>query len=149
MVAVMLSSFMAALSSCFNSCSALFTMDVYRPAMAERGLPASEQQLVFVGRFFTVVMGILSCVWLPMMEHSYKQLFMYIQSMQTIWGAPVAVVFVASMVTDISTASAWITLLTGLFCGVLFWMLHDVFPVRPVCDLSIMLWPIFLFIVSS
>merc|ERR1719247_438226 len=60
MVAVMLSSFMAALSSCFNSCSALFTMDVYRPAMAERGMPASEQQLVFVGRFFTIVMGILS-----------------------------------------------------------------------------------------
>merc|ERR1719367_854466 len=81
MIAVMLSSFMAALASCFNSCSTLFTMDVY--AILAPG--QTEAQLVRIGRIFTVCLALVSLAWLPVIQNSNDQLFLYIQSMQVIW----------------------------------------------------------------
>merc|ERR1719375_2204270 len=57
MIAVMLSSFMAALASCFNSCSTIFTMDIY---LKHINSAASESQLVLIGRILTVVLAALS-----------------------------------------------------------------------------------------
>jgi len=133
MIAVMLSSFMAALASCFNSCSTLFTIDIYahlRPGQ-------TEAHLVRTGRAFTVLLACVSLAWLPVIENSDDQLFLYIQGMQTIWSAPVATVFLASVTSDaLSEWTAWWSLIAGLMVGFLAWLLREIVPVcarGPVC----------------
>jgi len=133
MIAVMLSSFMAALASCFNSCSTLFTIDVYaylRPGQ-------TEAQLVRAGRAFTVLLACVSLAWLPVIENSDDQLFLYIQGMQTIWSAPVVTVFLAAVASDaLSEWTAWWSLVVGLAVGFLAWLLRETLPTctgGPLC----------------
>eukprot|EP00929_Paragymnodinium_shiwhaense_P104284 TRINITY_DN6856_c0_g1_i4.p1 TRINITY_DN6856_c0_g1~~TRINITY_DN6856_c0_g1_i4.p1 ORF type:complete len:580 (-),score=104.72 TRINITY_DN6856_c0_g1_i4:103-1842(-) len=120
----MLCSFMGALASCFNSISTLFTMDIYRPARPA----ASEEELVLVGRTFTLVIAGASLLWVPMIARVNGQLFLYIQSMQNIWCAPIVVVFLASMMCrSMSSDTAWTTLWSGLALGIGFWSLQNIF----------------------
>lgn len=124
MIAVMLSSFMAALASCFNSCSTLFTMDVYAKWYPDH----TEQDLVRMGRIFTVTLAALSLAWLPIVDNADDQLFMYIQGMQVIWCSPIATVFLASVwMDDLTSSTAWITLIAGLSLGTIFWLLQETF----------------------
>mmetsp|Transcript_109207 Transcript_109207/g.315547 ORF Transcript_109207/g.315547 Transcript_109207/m.315547 type:complete len:555 (-) Transcript_109207:135-1799(-) len=126
MIAVMLSSFMAALASCFNSCSTLFTMDIYAEWYPEH----TERELVIVGQLFTIVLAVASMAWLPMIDGSGDELFVYIQSMQLIWCAPIAAVFLCACLSKrISSRTAWITLTGGIAVGVVFWLLRSGLPV--------------------
>lgn len=153
MIAVMLSSFMAALASCFNSCSTLFTMDVYRHIVPD----ASEQQLVLAGRGFTILVALLSLAWLPVIDNAKMELFLYIQGMQVIWAGPVVVVFIASTLSqDVKVSTAWVTLVSGVTLGFLFWIVHDALPdqgvpqwLAPVRRLSILHFTIILTVVSA
>lgn len=121
MLATMLSSFMSALASCFNSCSTLFTMDIFMVYYPE----SSERTLVLAGRAFTVAIALFSLAWLPVILNTSDQLFLYIQSMQIIWCAPVAIVFLGSFVSEkVSTQSAWVTLIAGLAMGAFYWVVH-------------------------
>jgi len=125
LIAVMLSSFMAALASCFNSCSTLFTMDVYAKWYPNH----SEQDLVRVGRIFTGALAAASLAWLPVVDRTDDQLFMYIQSMQVIWCSPIAAVFLASVwLEDLTARVAWITLISGLSMGAIFWLWQQAIP---------------------
>jgi len=125
MVAVMLSSFMASLASCFNSCSTLFTMDIYKEFRPE----ADEAQLVLAGRVFTALTALMSIAWLPMIEYGHDQLFIYIQSMQVIWAPPIAVMFIgARFLPDMHSFEAWVTLMFGVFIGIVFWVLTNLVP---------------------
>jgi len=122
MIAVMLSSFMAALASCFNSCSTLFTIDVYAHVMPGR----TEVQLVRVGRAFTVLLACASLAWLPVIERSSDQLFLYIQAMQAIWAAPVATVFLAALALDtVGEWTVWWSLILNLVVGLLTSLLRE------------------------
>lgn len=56
MVAVLLAALMNSLSSVFNSCSTLITMDIYKKIHPE----ASEKKLVNIGRVATVVVVVIS-----------------------------------------------------------------------------------------
>mmetsp|Transcript_17477 Transcript_17477/g.38302 ORF Transcript_17477/g.38302 Transcript_17477/m.38302 type:complete len:549 (-) Transcript_17477:148-1794(-) len=147
MLAAMLSSFMGALASCFNSCSTLFTMNVYKLIQSD----ASEEQLVKAGRIFTVLIALISLAWLPVIDQSDSQLFLYIQGMQVIWCAPIASIFLAPIISDkVSSNNAWITLSSGLFLGVAFWVGHDILPIVSDSNgitLSIMVWAIILFVI--
>lgn len=125
MIAVMLSSFMAALASCFNSVSTLFTIDVYAKMYPEH----TEAELVKIGRMFTFVVAIFSVAWLPVIDHTSDQLFLYIQSLQVVWCAPVVVVFLAARFAPaVSSKTAWSTLIFGNVLGVLFWVLQNAVP---------------------
>jgi len=60
----LLAALMSSLSSLFNSCSTLFTVDIYgkiRPG-------ASDRELVRVGRIATAVVVVLGIVWIPVMK---------------------------------------------------------------------------------
>lgn len=131
MIAVMLSSFMGALASCFNSVSTLFTMDVYKKKFPE----ADEEHLVTVGRVFTCLIAIFSVAWLPVISATSDQLFLYIQSLQVIWCAPISLVFLgARFLPAMNTRTAWITLGFGGIIGVLFWILQNAVPGEHVAN---------------
>jgi SSS family solute:Na+ symporter len=131
MIAVMLSSFMAALASCFNSVSTLFTMDVYAKHYPE----ADEHHLVNVGRGFTLLVAVLSIAWLPVIEGTSDQLFLYIQSLQVIWCAPVALVFLgARFLPTMTSRTAWHVLIFGGAIGVIFWILQNAVPATHVAN---------------
>mmetsp|Transcript_98737 Transcript_98737/g.171061 ORF Transcript_98737/g.171061 Transcript_98737/m.171061 type:complete len:547 (-) Transcript_98737:105-1745(-) len=121
MSAVMLASFMAALSSCFNSASTLFTMDVYAKLCPGQ----SESRLVFVGRAFTVLCAIISIGWLPVIENANEQLFLYIQSVQCVWCSPIAMVFLAAVyMPTLSSFTVWVTLIFGIGIGLVFFFMQ-------------------------
>jgi len=116
---------MAALASCFNSTSTLFTLDVYAKMYPEK----SEAHLVNVGRAFTVFIACVSLAWLPMIDQTNDQLFLYIQAMQVIWCSPIAFLFLgARFLPKMSAFTAWCTLLSGLALGVAFFLCQQVFP---------------------
>lgn len=136
MVAVMLSSFMAALASCFNSCSTLFTLDIYREWYPD----ADSQQLVSVGRKFTALIAIVSLAWLPVIDGAHDQLFLYIQSCQVVWCPPIACIFLgARFMPTMRAPTAWHVMIFGLVIGVLFWVAQNVLP-RSVLEEHNMGW---------
>lgn len=125
MVAVMLSSFIFALASCFNSCSSLFTLDIY----ADLYPNADDRELVSVGRKFTAFLALVSLAWLPIIDGAHDQLFLYIQSCQVIWCPAIAVVFLgARLLPTMRTPTAWHVMAFGLTLGVLFWVAQNVVP---------------------
>lgn len=137
MVAAMLSSFMAALASCFNSCSTLFTMDIYRAFRPD----ASEEALVLSGRIFTLFVALASLLWLPQILNSNEQLFLYIQSMQNIWCGPITTIFLASFVSPaVSTQSATVTLCCGLALGMFYWVVQNTLTESQLTGLPVLLW---------
>lgn len=85
----LLSALMSSLSSLFNSCSTLFTVDIYekiRPA-------ASQRELITVGRFATGVVVILGILWIPVMKFIAGALYEYIQSVSAYLAPPMTAVF--------------------------------------------------------
>ena len=60
----LLAALMSSLSSVFNSCSTLITLDVYKKLHPE----ASERQLVWVGQLATSMLVVLGLAWIPMMS---------------------------------------------------------------------------------
>jgi SSS family solute:Na+ symporter len=115
MVAALLAALMSSLSSVFNSCSTLITMDVYRKIKPG----ASERTLVFVGRLTTAAIVILSIAWIPYISKMSNQLYQYLQSVQAVVGAPIAAVFLVGILFKRATGkAALITLIGGSAVGI-------------------------------
>ena len=86
----LLAALMSSLASVFNSCSTLFTIDIYKKVVPN----ASEQHLVWVGRLATAVMVVLGLLWIPIVILLMNgSLYNYLQSVQSYIGPPIAVVF--------------------------------------------------------
>ncbi|KAK0140828.1 Sodium/glucose cotransporter 5 [Merluccius polli] len=90
MIAVMMAALMSSLTSIFNSSSTLFTMDIWkkhRPC-------ATEKELLLVGRIVTVILVVVSVVWIPILQSANSgQLYVYIQSVTSYLAPPVTAVF--------------------------------------------------------
>jgi SSS family solute:Na+ symporter len=91
------------ISSVLNSCSTVFTMDLYRPFL---GSGKSEQQMVLVGRlsaFIILLAATLLAIWF-----SYRQLgvFVLIQNVGAWVAAPIAAVFLLGVLWRRTTAEA-------------------------------------------
>lgn len=113
-VAGLLAALMSSLSSVFNSCSTLFTVDIYKKWKPE----SSERHLVNVGQIATAVMVIMGMLWIPMMERVSGQLFNYIQSVQAYISPPIAAVFLLGIFfRRLNAHGAMASLYTGLFLG--------------------------------
>jgi SSS family solute:Na+ symporter len=85
----LLAALMSSLSSLFNSCSTLFTVDIYekiRPG-------ASERELVRVGRIATAVVVVLGMAWIPVMKYVSGTLYVYLQEVQAYLGPPITAAF--------------------------------------------------------
>jgi SSS family solute:Na+ symporter len=90
----LLAALMSSLSSLFNSCASLFTVDIY-----EKIHPgASERHLVTVGRIATAVVVILGIIWIPVMPLiSQGGLYQYLQSVQSYLAPPITAVFLLGL----------------------------------------------------
>ena len=94
-LAGLLAALMSSLSSVFNSCSTLFTIDFYK-----KWRPAStEKHLVFVGQIATIVLVIISLAWIPYMEAMMKEssFYQYLQSIQAYISPPIAAAFLLGL----------------------------------------------------
>ena len=88
-VGALLAALMSSLSSVFNSCSTLFTVDIYQKIRRK----ASERELVRIGRIATAVVVLLGIAWIPFMRYVSKGLYQYLQSVQAYLGPPITAVF--------------------------------------------------------
>ena len=88
-VGALLAALMSSLASVFNSCSTLFTMDIYTKIRPN----ASETQLVWIGRVATAVMVALGLAWIPVIGYMPGTLYGYLQSVQAYIAPPIAAVF--------------------------------------------------------
>ncbi len=90
----LLAALMSSLSSLFNSCATLFTVDIYEKIKPK----ASEQHLVTVGRIATLVVMGMGIVWIPVMQRvSQGGLYQYLQSVQGYLAPPMAAVFILGL----------------------------------------------------
>jgi SSS family solute:Na+ symporter len=90
----LLAALMSSLSSLFNSCASLFTVDIYEKIRPK----ASERHLVTVGRFATVAVVAMGIVWIPVMQRiSQGGLYKYLQSVQGYLAPPITAVFLLGL----------------------------------------------------
>jgi SSS family solute:Na+ symporter len=115
-VAGLLAALMSSLSSVFNSCSTLFTRDIYLKLRPD----ASEVRQVRVGQTATVVLVALGLLWIPMMQFISGQLYQYLQSVQAYISPPIAAVFLIGILwRRANAAGAIAALATGFVFGTL------------------------------
>jgi SSS family solute:Na+ symporter len=113
-VAALLAALMSSLSSVFNSCSTLITIDVYRKMKPE----APERRLVLVGRLSTAAIVVLSIAWIPFIQYLNREIYQYLQSVQAYVGAPITAVFLTGILWRGATATAaFTTLVAGGLIG--------------------------------
>ncbi len=114
MVAALLAALMSSLSSVFNSCSTLITMDIYKKLHPN----ASESKLVNIGRIATCVVVVLSIAWIPLIRGLNNEVYQYLQSVQAYVGAPITAVFLTGILWRGATATAaFTTLIVGGLLG--------------------------------
>ncbi|MFC1502535.1 sodium:solute symporter [bacterium] len=111
----LLAALMSSLSSLFNSCATLFTVDIYEKIHPK----ASERHLVTVGRFATGVVVILGIIWIPVMPLiSQGGLYQYLQSVQSYLAPPITSVFLLGLFWKRINAKGAVTgLVAGFFLG--------------------------------
>jgi SSS family solute:Na+ symporter len=112
----LLAALMSSLAAVFNSCSTLFTMDIYkklRPA-------SSERALVTVGRVATGVVVVSGVLWIPLMNNISGELYHYLQSVQAYIAPPIAAVFFLGLLWKrLNAAGALAALVGGFVLGML------------------------------
>jgi solute:Na+ symporter, SSS family len=112
----LLAALMSSLASVFNSCSTLFTMDIYRKIKPE----TKDKDLVTVGRIATSVVVVLGILWIPVMNGISGTLYQYLQSVQSYLAPPIAVVFLLGLTYKrVNKQGAMAALVGGFLIGVL------------------------------
>ncbi len=151
MVAALLAALMSSLSSVFNSCSTLVTMDVYKKLRPD----ASEKRLVTVGRITTTVIVGLSILWIPFIRNLNNEVYQYLQSVQAYVGAPITATFLTGILWRGATApAAFTTLIVGGIIGAarfLMDILHnamkmDLGPLNGVVEYSFLNFSVWVFL---
>jgi len=113
-IAGLLAALMSSLSSVFNSCSTIFTIDVYKRWKPE----TSEKNLVRIGQAATIVMVGIGLAWIPFMQNVSDSLFVYLQSVQGYISPPIAAVFLLGIFFKrLNAQGAMASLMTGLVLG--------------------------------
>ncbi len=115
-LAGMLSALMSALASLFNSTATLFTVDFYKRLRPQ----SSEQHLVRVGRIATAAVVVIGMIWIPIMQSMSKQLYSYLQLVQSLLAPGIAAVFMAGIFSRrVTPKSGLVGLATGFALGML------------------------------
>ena len=108
----LLAALMSSLSSVFNSCSTLFTMDIYKKLYPR----TNEKKLVFVGRIATGIVVLSGILWIPFIKVvSGAGLYTYLQSVQAYIAPPIASVFLLGLFWSRINASGALAALVGGF----------------------------------
>jgi SSS family solute:Na+ symporter len=107
----LLAALMSSLASIFNSCSTLFTVDIYKKLYPQ----TPEGKLVNVGRIATLIVVILGIAWIPIMANISGVLYEYLQSVQAYIAPPITAVFLLGIfLKRINSKGAMATLILGL-----------------------------------
>lgn len=115
-VAGLIAALMSSLSSVFNSCSTLITLDIYKKWYPE----SSDSTLVRIGQGSTLVLIGLGLAWIPFMRLIEGGLFQKLQSIQAYISPPVAALFLIGVFSKkVNERGAKWALITGLILGVL------------------------------
>lgn len=110
----LLAALMSSLASVFNSCSTLFTVDIYKKLRPN----APEKKLVRTGQIATVIVVIIGIVWIPIMANISGVLYEYLQSVQSYIAPPITAVFLLGIFHKrINAQGAFITLVVGFIVG--------------------------------
>ena len=112
----LMAALMSSLASVFNSCSTIFTIDIYKKLK-----PAtSEKRLLNVGKLATAIMVILGIIWIPIMERiGGGVLYQYLQSVQSYIAPPITAVFLLGILWKrVTSDAALATLFSGVFVAV-------------------------------
>lgn len=110
----LLAALMSSLASVFNSCSTLFTVDIYKKLKPH----TSERKLVNIGRIATGIVVILGILWIPIMANISGVLYEYLQSVQSYIAPPITAVFLLGIFFKrINATGALTTLIYGFFTG--------------------------------
>jgi SSS family solute:Na+ symporter len=107
----LLAALMSSLAAVFNSCSTLFTIDIYKKIKPD----ASESSLVMVGKMATGVVVVCGILWIPLMSKISGQLYHYLQSVQAYIAPPIAAVFLMGLFWNRINSKGALTALIGGF----------------------------------
>jgi len=113
----LIAALMSSLASVFNSCSTIFTIDIYKKIMPQK----EEKQLLRIGKMATAVIVVLGIFWIPIMEKiGGGVLYQYLQSVQSYIAPPITAVFLLAILSKrVNAQGAIATLFFGLIIGTL------------------------------
>ena len=113
----LMAALMSSLASVFNSCSTIFTIDIYKKLRPND----SEKKLLNIGKIATSVIVVLGIIWIPIMEKiGGGVMYQYLQNVQSYIAPPVAAVFLLGILWKrVNSNAAITTLLAGLVLLVL------------------------------
>ena len=108
----LMAALMSSLASVFNSCSTIFTIDIYQKLKPEK----SDKELLNTGRIATVFIVVLGIIWIPIMEKiGGGVMYQYLQNVQSYIAPPVTAVFLLGIIWKrVNSHAAITTLLAGL-----------------------------------
>ena len=108
----LMAALMSSLASVFNSCSTIFTIDIYKKIRPNK----SEESLIKIGKIATAIIVVLGIIWIPIMEKiGGGVMYQYLQNVQSYIAPPVTAVFLLGIIWKRVTSDAAITtLISGL-----------------------------------
>ncbi|MEF3080487.1 sodium:solute symporter [Winogradskyella poriferorum] len=110
----LLAALMSSLASVFNSCSTLFTIDIYKKLRPN----TPEKKLVRTGQIATAIIVVIGMAWIPVMANISGVLYEYLQSVQSYIAPPITAVFLLGIFSKrINGTGAYVTLVVGLIVG--------------------------------
>ncbi len=111
----LLAALMSSLSSVFNSCSTLISMDLYRKLVPG----ATDRGEVNVGRIAVFALVLFGVAWIPMTDLVSGRLYTYLQSIQAYLSPPIAAVFLLAVLWPRGNSiAAMTTLVAGAVIGI-------------------------------
>ncbi|MFT4646713.1 MAG: SSS family solute:Na+ symporter [Planctomycetota bacterium] len=122
----LLAALMSSLSSVFNSCSTLFTLDLY-----QKFVPGKEDKhYVRIGQLATVVLVLLGLAWIPFVNTiGNSGLFKSLQSIQAYISPPIAAVFLFGLLSKkVNGKGAIAALAIGGILGAIRLVLEVLYP---------------------
>ncbi len=113
----LMAALMSSLASVFNSCSTIFTIDIYKKLKPY----TSERRLLNVGKLATVMMVVMGIIWIPIMNKiGGGVLYQYLQSVQSYIAPPITAVFLLGVLWKrVNSKAAIVTLFSGLIVAAL------------------------------
>ena len=107
----LMAALMSSLASVFNSCSTIFTIDIYKKIKPDM----SEKSLINIGKIATVIIVILGIIWIPIMERiGGGVMYQYLQNVQSYIAPPVTAVFLLGIFWKrVTSDAAIVTLISG------------------------------------
>ncbi|WP_431124127.1 sodium:solute symporter [Flagellimonas flava] len=113
----LMAALMSSLASVFNSCSTIFTIDIYKKLKPL----TEEKKLLRIGKIATSIVVILGIIWIPIMDKiGGGVLYQYLQSVQSYIAPPITAVFLLGIIWKrVNSQAAIVTLFSGLVIAAL------------------------------